>query len=370
MQATGTFPSIDRAATGAPRAVRHQDVQSGQTRGVRPGRRPAPASPRGHLAALATALIVATVLSSPSPARAQASDRPVTLVVGYAAGGATDIVARLIAKAMTDRTGQAFVVENRAGANSNIGAELVAKATADGHTLYVGSIANTINQTLYRKLGYDLKADFRPVGMLASISNLLVVNPKVPAQSVADYIRHAKANPGKLTCASSGSGSSIHMSCELFKQVTGTDILHIPYKGSGPAVVDLVGGQVDSMFDNLPSSLPHVQGGRLRALGVTAGERVPFAPDVPTFAEAGVGDFVVTSWFGLIAPAKVPDDVVDRLNKALNEALASDEIRMAYQKAGFQMPPRPNSSGQFGRFVDSEVARWQKVVKASGASVD
>ena len=335
-----------------------------------PARRSRPSSIPARWGRRARVLIGTLAFAMAATVQAQAGDRPVTLVVGYAAGGATDIVARLLAKAMTERTGQTFVVENRAGANSNIGAEVVAAAAADGRTLYVGSIANTINQTLYRKLGYDLKTQFRPVGMLASISNLLVVNPALPVKSVADYVAHAKANPGKVTCASSGSGSSIHMSCELFKLQTGTDILHIPYKGSGPAVIDLVGGQVDSMFDNLPSSLPHVQAGRLRALGVTAGERVPFAPDVPTLAESGVKDFVVSSWFGLMAPAAVPDEVINRLNKTLNDALASDEVRLAYEKAGYLMPPRPNSTADFGRFVDSEIARWQTVVKASGARVD
>ena len=316
-------------------------------------------------------LAAATALLASTTAFAQGgSDRPVTLVVGYAAGGATDIVARLVAKSLTEQTGQPFVVENRAGANSNIGAEVVAQAPADGRMLYIGSIANTINRTLYRKLNYDLKADFKPVGMLASISNVLVVNPNLPVTSVDQYIAYAKTNPGKLTCASSGSGSSIHMSCELFKILSGTDILHIPYRGSGPAVVDLLGGQVDSMFDNVPSSLQHVKGGKLRALAVTAAERLPSLPEVPTFAEVGVQDFVVSSWFGILAPAGLPDADVERLNKAVNRALETPEVRAAFDKAGFMRPPAPNTPEQFGRFIDTEIARWSKVVKASGASVD
>ena len=316
-------------------------------------------------------LAAATALLAATTAFAQGgSDHPVTLVVGYAAGGATDIVARLVAKSLTEQTGQPYVVENRAGANSNIGAEVVARGPTDGRMLYIGSIANTINRTLYRKLNYDLKADFKPVAMLASISNVLVVNPQLPIHSVSEYISHAKANPGKLTCASSGSGSSIHMSCELFKLVSGTDILHIPYRGSGPAVVDLIAGQVDSMFDNVPSSLPHVKGGKLRPLAVTAAERLPSLPEVPTFAEAGVQDFVVSSWFGILAPAGMPDKDIERLNKAVNRALETPEIREAFDKAGFMRPSGPNTPEQFGGFIDAEIARWSKVVKTSGASVD
>src|SRR5690606_11708213 len=190
--------------------------------------------------------------------------RPISLVVGYAAGGATDIVARLMAKSLSDSLGQPVVVENRPGANSNIGAEVVSRAKPDGYTLYVGSIANTINRTLYEKLNYDFKKDFTPVALLATIPNILVVHPDLPIKSVQEYVAYAKSNPGKLTCASSGSGSSIHLSCEIFKMATGTDILHVPYRGSGPAVADLLGGQVNSMFDNLPSSLPQVQAGKLR----------------------------------------------------------------------------------------------------------
>ncbi len=291
--------------------------------------------------------------------------RPVTLVVGYAAGGATDIVARLVAKSLTLDLGQTFVVENKTGANSNIGAEVVARAAADGYTLYVGSIANTINQSLYSKLNYDFSRDFAPIGMMATVPNILVVNPKVPVNSVKEYIAYAKAHPGKLTCASSGSGSSIHLSCELFKMQTGTDILHVPYRGSGPAVADLLGGQVDSMFDNLPSSLPHIKAGKLRALGVTSGERVEFAPDVPTLAESGLPDFSVQSWFGLVAPAGTPPAVVARLNASLNKALASPELRQSYAAGGFVLPSMPNTPQTFTSFIGEETQKWGNVVRAA-----
>ncbi|RXN85195.1 MFS transporter [Achromobacter aloeverae] len=315
----------------------------------------------------AYALAAATTLGALGTARAQGDypNHPVTLVVGYAAGGATDIVARLLAKSLSQAFGQTFLVENRTGANSNIGAEAVARATPDGYTLYVGSIANTINMTLYSKLNYDVNKDLAPIGMMASVPNILVVNPKVPVHDVKEYIAYAKAHPGKLTCASSGSGSSIHLSCELFKMQTGTDILHVPYRGSGPAVADLLGGQVDSMFDNMPSSLPHVRAGKLRALGVTSRQRVGFAPDVPTLAESGLPDFSVESWFGLMAPARTPPAVIERLNAALNKALKDPELRATYEKSGFVPPADDNSPKAFGAFVAAETVKWAKVVKTA-----
>ncbi|OZI59456.1 tripartite tricarboxylate transporter substrate binding protein [Bordetella genomosp. 11] len=297
-------------------------------------------------------------------------ERPVTLVVGYAAGGATDIVARLIAKSLSEELGRSFVVENKTGASSNIGAEVVARAAPDGYTLYVGSIANTINTTLFRKLNYDFVRDFAPIGMLATVPNILVVNPRLPVTSVQQYIAYAKAHPGKLSCASSGAGSSIHLSCELFKQQTGTDILHVPYRGSGPAVADLLGGQVDSMFDNLPSSLPQVRAGKLRALGVTSPARVSLAPDVPTLAEAGLKDFSVQSWFGLMAPAGTPRPIVDKLNAAINRALASPAMREAYEHGGFVAPSQPNTPRTYAMWIDSEIAKWAKVIKAADLKAD
>lgn len=319
---------------------------------------------------LAGAILFATGVSTTQAQSAAYPDKQVTMVVGYAPGGATDRVARLIAKSLTEQTKQTFVVENKAGANSNIAAEQVARAKPDGYTIYVGSIANTINRTLYNKLNYDLVKDFTPVGMLASVPNILVVNPNVPVKTVSEYIAYAKANPGKLSCASSGSGSSIHLSCELFKMETGTDILHVPYKGSGPAVSDLVGGQVDSMFDNFPASINQVRNGKLRALGVTTLERLPFAPEVPTLAELGLPGFAVTSWFGVMAPAGTPPEVIAKLNNEINRALATKEIQEAYFTAGFIEPPKPNSQSQFSAFVLSEIDRWAKVVTKANIKVD
>jgi tripartite-type tricarboxylate transporter receptor subunit TctC len=307
---------------------------------------------------------------------AQAADasgwpsRQVTWVVGYAPGGTTDIIARAIAAALTEQTGQAFVVENRTGANSNIGAELVKRAAPDGYTYFVGSTANAINRTLYKNLDYDIAKDYRSVALLGTVPNLLVVNPRLPIHSVKEYIAYAKEHPGKLTCASSGTGSAIHMSCELFKLQTGTNILHVPYRGSGPAMTDLLGGQVDSIFDNMPTELPNVRAGKLRALGVTTAQRSPSAPDIPTLAESGLPGFSVQSWFGLFAPKGVDAATVDKMNAALNRALASAKVKATFEHAGIMMPAAPNSPAEFGKFVQGEVDRWADVVKRSGAHVD
>ncbi len=314
---------------------------------------------------ISTALTLATLFSGQVSAQSY-PDRPVTMIVGYAPGGATDKVARLVAKALTEQLKQSFVVENRVGANSNIGAEIVARAKPDGHTLYVGSAANAINKTLYTKIGYDVLKDFAPVAMLTTIANILVINPKLPVTNVKEFIAYAKANPGKATCASSGAGSSIHLSCELFKMEAGVDLLHVPYKGSGPAVIDLIGGQVDSMFDNLPSAIGQVKAGKLRALAVTSSSPVPFAPEVPTISTSGVPGFDVTAWFALYAPVGTPQTVIDKLNAEVNKALALDEVKQAYESAGFQLPPAPNSAAQLGKFTEAEVNKWAAVIKKTG----
>jgi len=323
----------------------------------------------GRRIALALAGIGMAMVAGAAGAAPAYPERPVTLVVGYAAGGATDIVARLVAKSLSESLGQPVVVENRSGSNSNIGAEAVSRAKPDGYTLYVGSIANTINRSLYKKLNYDFEKDFEPVALLATIPNILVVHPKLPIHSVQEYVAYAKKNPGKLTCASSGSGSSIHLSCEMFKMETGTDILHVPYRGSGPAVADLLGGQVDSMFDNLPSSLPHVQAGKLRAVGVTSPQRVANAPDVPTLAESGLSGFSVQSWFAVMAPAGTPAEIVAKLNQTINAGLASESMRQSYASGGFVAPAAPNTSAQLRDLIASETAKWRKVVETAGLEV-
>jgi tripartite-type tricarboxylate transporter receptor subunit TctC len=311
--------------------------------------------------------VAATFVLTAGVAHAQAyPNKPVTMIVGYAPGGATDRVARLVAKALTEQTKQSFVVENRAGANSNIGAELVTKAKPDGYTLYVGSVANTINYSLYKKLNFNLLTDFAPVVTLTTIANILVVNPKLPVKNVKEFIAYAKANPGKATCASSGAGSSIHLSCELFKMQAGIDLLHVPYKGSGPAVIDLVGGQVDSMFDNLPSAIGQVRSDKLRALAVTSAQQTPFAPGVPTVSESGVPGFDVSAWFAILAPKGTPKEVIDLLNKEVKKALETDELKKAYQGGGFELPPAPNTPAQLAKMIQDEVNKWAAVIKKSG----
>jgi tripartite-type tricarboxylate transporter receptor subunit TctC len=328
---------------------------------------PFPLLSRRGLLALACALPAALLVAGPARAEAWPA-RPVKLVVGYAAGGATDQVARLVAARLGEQLGQQVVVDNRAGANSNVAAEAVARAPADGHTLYVFTVANTINATLYPKLGYDPVKDFEPVGLIAKIPNILVVPPALPIHSVADYQRFAKSSKNGISFASAGSGSSIHLSGELFKMESKLPMLHVPYRGSAPALTDLMGGQVESMFDNAPSALPQVKVGKLRALAVTSPQRLPQLPDVPTLAESGFPGFDVHSWFGLAAPAGTPRAVVDRLNAELAKALAQPEMRQ--RLLDMAAAPEPSTPEQMRQFIASEIKRWRTVVKASGATVD
>jgi len=328
-----------------------------------------PAQPRRRLLALAAALacsLALPVLAQPSPA--PWPTKPIKLVVGYAAGGATDVIARLVAVKMGEQLGQPMLVDNRSGANSNVGAEVVARAPADGYTLYVYTIANTINASLYDRLGYDPQKDFEPIGLIAKIPNILVVNPKLPVKTVADYLRFAKESPDGVTFASSGSGSSIHLSGEMFKMQARLNMLHVPYRGSAPAITDLLGGQVQSMFDNTPSALPHVQGGRLRAIAITSAQRSPLLPDVPTLAESGFPGFDVQSWFGLAAPAGTPHAVIDRLNAALGKVLAAPDLRQRLRDLA--AAPEPGTPEQMRSFIGAETRRWSEVVKQSGARAE
>lgn len=319
---------------------------------------------RRRLLALAAAIACGATLPAHGQGNAWPA-KPIRLVVGYAAGGATDVLARIVAVKLGDNLGQPVIVDNRPGANSNVGAEVVARAAPDGYTLYVYTIANTINASLYDNLRYDPQKDFEPIGLIARIPNILVVNPKLPVQRVADYVRLAKASPQGVTFASSGSGSSIHLSGELFKMQAHLNMLHVPYRGSAPAVTDLLGGQVQSMFDNTPSALPHVQAGRLRAIAITSAQRSPLLPDVPTIAESGFPGFDVQSWFSLAAPAGTPRPVVERLNAALNKALAAPDVRQRLQDLA--ATPAPGTPEQLQGFIASEMKRWREVVKQSGA---
>ncbi len=322
---------------------------------------------RGLLVLLAT-LFCAYAISANAQTSSNWPDKPIKIIVGYSAGGATDVLARLIAVKMSSTLGQSIVVENKPGANSNVGAELVVRAPADGYTLYAYSIANTINMSLYPKLSYDAIKDFESIGMIAKIPNILVVNPNLPVKTVSDYVRYAKESKDGITFASSGSGSSIHLSGEMFKMQAKIQMLHIPYKGSAPAVTDLLGGQVESMFDNAPSALPHIQAGKLRAIAVTSAQRSPSIPDVPTLAESGYPNFDVQSWFALVAPAGTPKIIVEKLNAALNKALLAPDVRQRLQELA--ATPEPGSPEKMRDFQTSEVKRWREVVKASGAKAE
>lgn len=326
---------------------------------------------RRKLVQFAFAATAGALLSMSMPAAAAADDypnRPIRLVVGYAAGGATDVIARVVADKLGTELKQSIIVENRTGANSNVGAAFVANSAPDGYTLYMYTIANTINNTLYTDLGYDPVKGFEPVGLIAKIPNVLVVNPKLPVNNVAEYVDFAKKSKEGITFASSGSGSSIHMSGEMFKMTTGLNMLHVPYRGSAPAVTDLIGGQVQSMFDNAPSAMPHIQSGKLRPLAVTSAKRFPQLPDVPTMAESGYPGFEVQSWFGIAAPAGTPQAVVEKLNTALNKALADEDLRKRLDD--MMATPAPGTSEDMRKFLLSEIDNWGKVVKASGAKVN
>ena len=295
--------------------------------------------------------------------------KPIRIVVPFPAGGTTDVLARAVAQKLTESLGQAAVVDNRPGAGGNIGAELVAKAPPDGYTLLMGTVGtHAINPSLYPKMPYDHVKDFVPVILVAGVPNVLVINPSLPVNSVQELIAYAKANPGKLNFASSGNGTSIHLSGELFKTMAGVQMAHVPYKGSAPALQDLVGGQVQLMFDNLPSSLALIKAGKLKALAVTSLTRAAALPDVPTVAESGLPGFEASSWFGLLAPAATPQPVVVTLNTDVAKWLATPEAREKLLAQG------ANAAGgtpaDFARHIAAETAKWQKVVKESGAKID
>jgi tripartite-type tricarboxylate transporter receptor subunit TctC len=325
---------------------------------------------RRSLVALAAALAV------PATALAQGAwpTKPVRIVVPFAPGGTTDILARTIAPELTKAFGQSFVVENRAGAGGNIGAEVVAKSPGDGYTLLMGTVGtHGINKSLYSKLPYDPQKDFAPVTLVAGVPNVMVMSTKraqeLGVNSVADFIRAAKARPGRLNMASSGNGTSIHLAGELFKSRTGIFMTHIPYRGSGPAMTDLLAGNMDVMFDNLPSAMAHIQAGNLKAFAVTSAVRSAALPDVPTVAEAGkLPGFEASSWFGLLAPAGTPADVVSRLQQETAKALNAPAVKERLLAQG--AIPSGNTPAEFAALIDAEIKKWEAVVKASGAKVD
>jgi len=289
------------------------------------------------------------------------------IIVGYPPGGSTDIVARLIGNWLSKRLGQQFVVENRPGAGNNLGTEAVVRAKPDGYTLLLVNPANTINASLYKHLNFNFLRDIDPVANVVRVPNVMEVNPAVPAKTVAEFIAYAKANPGKINMASSGNGTSIHLSGELFMMMTGVKMTHVPYKGSAPALVDMLAGQTQVMFDNLPSSISYIKAGRLRALAVTTAQRSPELPDVPTVAETVPG-YEASAFFGFGVPHGTPKEVVDKLNAEINLALKDPELQARLKDLGGI--PAPGTPEDFGEFLKNETAKWEKVVRAANVSID
>jgi tripartite-type tricarboxylate transporter receptor subunit TctC len=315
-------------------------------------------------------LLAAILVLACGAAAAQAYPvKPIRLIVPYAPAGATDIIARAAAVELGKTLGQAVNVDNRPGAGGNLGSEMAARSAPDGYTMVMSaSSLHGITPFLYSKLNYDPNKDLVPVIVLAGFANVLVVHPSVKANSVAELTALAKAQPGKLSCASSGSGSTIHMSCEMYKHMLGLNIEHVPYKGSGPAMIDLVGGQVNLMFDNIPSAISHIRAGKLRALATTGAKRSFVLPEVPTMIEAGVAGYESTAWFGLAMPAGTPKEIVARMNAEGQKATKAPEFMKRMNDLGYEIVG--GSSEQMAAMIQDEMKRWGPIVKASGAKVD
>jgi tripartite-type tricarboxylate transporter receptor subunit TctC len=294
--------------------------------------------------------------------------KPVRLISPFAAGGGTDAFARPLAAVLSQELGQQFIIDNRAGAGGTIGADIAAKSPPDGYTFLVGAVHHTIAVSVYSKLPYDLEKDLVPVTMVAMVPSVVVLNPKVQINTVAELVAYAKANPNKLNAASAGNGTSHHLTLELFKVRTGVQINHIPYKGAGPAMQDLLAGQVDLMFDGMGTSSPQIKGGRLRPLAVTTLTRAQGFPDIPTLQEAGVAGIDVTTWYALWAPAGTPPEIVSKMQQEVAKALASPLLKDVWAQNAATAGGNPPA--EFGAFVKSEIARWAEVAKASGARID
>jgi tripartite-type tricarboxylate transporter receptor subunit TctC len=316
-----------------------------------------------HLAAAAAALPsvsrMATAQTYPT--------RPVRLIIGYPPGGSADITARLLGQWLSERLGQPFVIESRPGASTNIATEAVARAPPDGYTLLLVAPANAINATLYEKLNFNFIGDIAPVAGIIRFPNVMVVNPLVPAKTVPEFIAYAKANPGRLNMASSGNGSTIHVSGELFKMMTGVNMVHVPYRGGAPALTDMISGQVQVMFDNVPTSIEFIRAGKLRALAVTTATRSEVLPDLPTVADFVPG-YEASAWYGVGVPKGTPDDIIDKLNKEINAILAEPKAKARLADLGASL--LAGSSADFGKLVADETEKWGKVVKFSGAKPD
>ena len=295
--------------------------------------------------------------------------KPIRILVAYPPAGTTDILARTVGQKMTEVWGQPVIVDNRPGANGNIGTEIAARATPDGYTILMAAAAtHSINNTLYPKLTWDAVRDFAPIGLVALVPNILVVNNALPVKSVKELIAYAKANPGKLAHGSPGNGSTSHLSMELFKSLTGTQMTHVPYKGSAPVLADLLAGQISLTMDNIPVYLPHAKAGKIRALAVGSRKRTSAAPDLPTAEEAGVPGLVAVSWFGLVAPARAPKPVVDQLSKETARILKLPDVHKRISDLGAD--PVGSTPQEYAAFIQSEIKKWRKVIQDAGVRLD
>jgi tripartite-type tricarboxylate transporter receptor subunit TctC len=316
---------------------------------------------------LAACLTGVTLVGTNQASALDYPTRPVRWIVGYPAGGSTDILARIVGQALSERLGQQFIVENKPGAGNNIGTEAVIHSPPDGYTVYLVNPANAINATLYQKLPFNFIRDMTPVAGLMRVPNVMEVTPSLPAKTVAEFITYAKANPGKINWASSGNGTSVHLSGELFKMMTGIQMTHVPYRGSAPALTDMISGTVHVMFDNMPSSLPHIQAGKLRALAVTTTARSDALPDVPTVADTIPG-YEASAFFGMGVPKGTPPEIIEKLNKEINAALADPKMKAKLAEMGGMLIP--GTPADFGKVIAEETDKWAKVVKGGGVTLE
>ena len=320
-----------------------------------------------YVTSLISAVFLATAAIMPAVAQ-QYPTKPIKLILPFPAGGATDVMSRILAEKLTPRLGQTVIVENKPGAGTMLASEYVAKAPADGYTLLMAASSLVIAPSLYSKVNYDPIKDFTPVTQVAAVIHLVVVNPNLPVKSIQELITYLKANPGKVSYGSTGSGTSTHLEAELFKKMAGVEIEHIPYKGSTPALADLVGGQTSMMFDPIASSKPYLESGRLRALAVTTAQRSLSAPDLPTVAESGLPGYEAMPWLGIVAPAGTPKAVVDRLYKEVSEVLKMQDVKDRFKSLGLDIIG--NTPAEFATFIAQDQKKWDQVIKNSGAKAD
>jgi tripartite-type tricarboxylate transporter receptor subunit TctC len=317
---------------------------------------------------VAALVVLAAGAASTAGWAADYPSRPIRLIVPFAAGGGGDAIARPLAERLSEILGQRVLIENKGGANGNIGAAEVAKAEPDGYTLLFANSSLPISASLYKKLPFDLDRDFTPVSLASQSASVLVVHPSVPAKTVSELIALAKAEPGKLSFGSAGIGSTMHLAAELFKTMAGVQMAHVPYRGAGPVIGDLIGGHISVVFINIPPVLSNIEGGTVRPLAVTTKARSAVLPDTPTLNEAGLSGYQSTTWYGIMGPAGLPRDIVDRLNKAVTEAVTSDDLRTRLTKLGSE--PSPGSPESFAAFLKQDVKDWAEIIRVSGASAD